>query len=150
MQARTSAPLATPYRAGQFRGDIQGSGDYFRDPERAERGLQGHGRTADTFAEFLQFIGYEPLAPSSIDCRFDLAYVDTNGVLCVCEVKSLTVANETWQIRHGLGQVLDYAHWLELDGRYGRRVRPLLILETEPARRDYWRSLCSRNGVGLT
>lgn len=148
-EAMAAAPLMAAYRSGQFDGPVDGGDFVFRDPEHVARGLQGHGRTADAFAELLELLGYKPLHPGIAECRFDLAYIDTNGVFCVCEVKSVTAANEAWQVRHGLGQVLDYAHWLEQDGRHGDAVRPLLILEAQPTRHEYWRSLCSRHGVAL-
>jgi hypothetical protein len=148
--AAAAVPLTTPYRSGQFEGAVQGTGEVFRDPENVQRGLHAHAGTASAFAAFLESIGYEPLASRAPECRFDLAYVDVAGVFCVCEVKSLTASNEAWQVRHGLGQVLDYAHWLDTSGRYPSPVRTLLVLEREPERADHWLGLCHRHHVELT
>lgn len=115
--AAAAAPLTTRYRSGQYEGALRSTGEVFRDPENVERGLHAHTRTASAFADFLELIGYEPLASGTPECRFDVGYVDADGVFCVCEVKSITASNEAWQVRHGLGQVLDYAHWLDTSGR---------------------------------
>ena len=73
---------------------------------------------------------------------YDVAWLE-NDTLTVCEVKSLTTANQVGQIRLGLGQVLDYAHTLR--GR-GHKVRPVLVVEQDPLS-SHWSGLCSEHGL---
>jgi hypothetical protein len=76
------------------------------------------------------------------DPNFDLAWRDPATVV---EVKSLTNANESGQIRLGLGQVLHFQHILELAGEPSRAV---LAVESEPSGPE-WLGLCARHDVQL-
>jgi hypothetical protein len=60
-------------------------------------------------------------------------------------VKSTTRANETRQLRLGLGQVLHYGMAL---ARPGREIRAILAAEREPAD-PRWVSLCASHSVSL-
>lgn len=73
-----------------------------------------------------------------------------DGVLHVCEVKSLTDANQESQLRLGLGQLLGYLyrteteHWPGVD-----RKRGVLAVEGPPKHLD-WVAVCAQHGVTLT
>jgi hypothetical protein len=62
-------------------------------------------------------------------------------------VKSNTEGSEAFQVRHGLGQVLDYGH--RMKGR-GCRPRLFLVLERSPQDAAHWRPLCAAYDVTLT
>ncbi len=66
--------------------------------------------------------------------------------MSVAEIKSNTPENDVYQVRHGLKQVLDYAH--RLTSR-GFAVQPILVLESAPADQNHWLALCERHGVEL-
>lgn len=136
----------SPYRASRPV-TVTGEGAVFRDPENVERGLRGHAATQDALAELVELVGLEPLRPFDLDCNFDLAWHELDGRVAVVEVKSLTPDNEAFQVRHGLGQVLDYGHRLAVRGF---QVRPLLALERQPIQQEHWSGLCERHGVALT
>jgi hypothetical protein len=76
--------------------------------------------------------------------EFDLAWIDGSS-LYVAEVKSLTVANETSQLRLGLGQVLHYQSLLRATVP---DVRAVLAVERQPGD-PKWQALCSEHGVLL-
>jgi hypothetical protein len=90
--------------------------------------------------------GLVPLSPSSGDPQFDIAWMQ-DGVAFITEVKSLTDANEKWQLRLGLGQVLSYVHLLTWPGV--QAVRAVLAVECQP-KADYWTTLCAEHDVILT
>lgn len=89
--------------------------------------------------------GLEVLSPGPAGPEFDLAWRARDGELAVCEVKSLAVANESSQLRVGLGQIVD--HQDRLLARAGS-VRAVLWVECEPAERR-WVGMCSRAGGEL-
>lgn len=60
--------------------------------------------------------GHEALEPEVQDPPFDVAWRGTDGTINVVEVKNSTPANQTAQLRRGLGQVLDYDHTLRQRG----------------------------------
>jgi len=66
--------------------------------------------------------------PAAGDPDFDLAWV-ADGVLHVCEIKSLTPENETAQLRLALGQVLEYRHRL---AERGISVIAVIAVERPP------------------
>jgi hypothetical protein len=114
------------------------------DPDAVDRGLRGHAETQERLAEFARAHGLEPLSPGAGDPNFDLAW-KTADRITVVEVKSLTGANESGQIRLGLGQVLDYQHRLD---RSGADVQPVLAVECQPID-TRWKELAERHGVHL-
>jgi hypothetical protein len=85
-----------------------------------------------------------PLRPGGSAADFDLAW-DDGATFNVAEVKSLIRANESRQLRLGLGQVLHYAMLL---GANGRPVRAVLVIEQAPTDQR-WTSLCAAHGVVL-
>jgi hypothetical protein len=88
-----------------------------------------------------------PLSPFDKTCNFDLAWEREDGTFGVAEVKSITEGNEAFQIRHGLGQVLDYGH--RLTSR-GFQPKLILVLEAKPRDAAHWKPLCAEHGVILT
>ncbi|MET3206242.1 UNVERIFIED_ORG: hypothetical protein ABIB21_003061 [Arthrobacter sp. UYEF13] len=87
-----------------------------------------------------------PLSPFDRTCNYDIAWQLQDGTYGVAEVKSNTEENEAFQIRHGLGQVLDYGH--RLKGR-GFKPKPFLVLERKPGE-THWKALCAEHGFTLT
>jgi hypothetical protein len=139
--------LGAPYRSGQFSDPIKGDGGYHRDPDVMERGLKAHSTTQDSLAKLLVTRGLIPLSSFDNQCNFDIAWESTDSSYGVAEIKSNTGGNEAFQIRHGLGQVLDYGHRLK---ERGFSAQLFLVLEREPEKLDHWRSLCSTHKVTLT
>ncbi|MHA7297709.1 hypothetical protein [Pseudarthrobacter sp. MDT3-1] len=91
--------------------------------------------------------GLTPLSPFAKHCNYDLAWHFDDGAVGIAEVKSNTGENEAFQIRHGLGQVLDYGH--RMKGR-GFRPKLFLVLERKPQEAARWKPLCAENDVALT
>lgn len=116
------------------------------DRDAVERGLRSHRALENMLADAIAERGLEALEPEVQDPPFDVAWKTTDGTINVVEVKSTTPANQTSQLRRGLGQVLDYEHTLRQRGH--THVQPILFIEAEPAG-DHWKSLCARHGVKL-
>ena len=117
---------------------------YQGDPAKRERGLWGHADTQNAYAAFLRGQGIDPLEPAAGDPDFDLAWV-ADGVLHVCEVKSLTPENEAAQLRLALGQVLEYRY--RLAGR-GKSVIAVIAVE-RPPRDPSWTEICGALEIPL-
>ncbi|MFJ3339033.1 hypothetical protein [Streptomyces sp. NPDC086766] len=115
------------------------------DPDLVGRNLSAHRRLQNRLAEAARAHGYIALSPGTLDPDFDLALLSADGRVTVCEVKSLTSANETRQLRTGLGQILDYQD--QLTAR-APQVSAVLWVEREPSERR-WVDLCRRVGVTL-
>jgi hypothetical protein len=115
------------------------------DPDLAGRNLNAHRRLQNDLSRAAADRGLEVLSPTTVDPDYDLAWRSTDGHVTVCEVKSLTPANEVRQLRTGLGQVLDYHD--QLTGR-APDVHPVLWIERQPADLR-WVDLCNRLGVAL-
>ncbi|MFB7655380.1 MULTISPECIES: hypothetical protein [unclassified Streptomyces] len=115
------------------------------DPDLVGRNLSAHRRLQNQLAQEALSRGLEALSPDVADPDFDLAWRDGQDRLTVCEVKSLTRANEPRQLRAGLGQVLDYKD--QLSDRTAE-VSAVLWVEREPSELR-WVDLCRRVGVTL-
>ena len=114
------------------------------DPDAVGRGLRAHRRLENLLAIEARSRGLDPRDPPLEGPAYDIAW-NHGDMLTVCEVKSLTIANQAAQIRLGLGQLLDYAFTLR---ERGEIVRPALVVERGPAS-SHWRRLCSQHGVLL-
>lgn len=114
------------------------------DPDLVDRGLRGHAATQNALARFLAGQGIAARRPSASEPDFDLAWVH-RGWWYVAEVKSLTGANETKQLRLALGQVLDYQD--RLLTRHSN-VRAVVVVERRPTD-SRWIQLCERHEVTL-
>lgn len=112
-----------------------------------DRGLKAHTATQDALADLLSSSGLTPLSSFDKRCHFDLAWTIDDGAVGVAELKSNTEANEAFQVRHGLGQVLDYGH--RMKGR-GFRPKLFLVLERKPRAANHWTALCASHDVTLT
>lgn len=140
--ASEGGAVGAPYRAGSFDRPLQGDGEHYRDPDIMDRGLKAHSATQDRLAGVLGNQGLTPLSPFDQKCNFDLAWQLEDDTIGIAEVKSNTKDNEAFQIRHGLGQILDYGHRMK-----DRGFRPKLFLVLERKPQDaYWRDLCAANG----
>ena len=114
------------------------------DPNVQDRALEAHNQIIRSLAEWLRSRGIEPLSAGG-EIDFDLAWRHDQR-LFVVEAKSLADANETSQLRLGLGQVLHYA--LQLEESLSQTVCPILAVEREP-RDSIWLRLCAKHGVVL-
>lgn len=115
------------------------------DPSDLERGLRAHWEVEEALSRLIAERGFTPLEPTG-EPRFDIAWKD-GGAFHVVEVKSLTNANESVQLRLGLGQVLHYRHLIAERGDFGP-VRAVLAVECEPRDRA-WYQICSGVNVAL-
>lgn len=115
------------------------------DPDLVGRNLSTHRKLQNALATEAQGRGFTALSPDASDPDFDVAWRDTEGRVTVCEVKSLTHANEARQLRTGLGQVLDYQDQLS---HRAPAVSAVLWVEREPSE-PRWVELCARVGVTL-
>jgi hypothetical protein len=147
LDASEGGLAGAPYRPGSFASPLQGDGEHYRDPDIMERGLKAHAHTQDALANALSLHELTPLSPFDKSCNFDLAWQLDDGTLGIAEVKSNTEGNEAFQVRHGLGQVLDYGH--RMKGR-GFRPKLFLILEQKPHGAIHWSELCAAHDVTLT
>lgn len=145
--ATEGGAAGAPYRADTFTSPLQGNGEYYRDPDVMERGLKAHSHTQDSLADLLRMHGLTPLSSFDKNCNYDLAWHFADGAVGIAEVKSNTKENEAFQVRHGLGQVLDYGH--RMKGR-GFRPRLFLVLERKPQEGIHWSALCAAHDVTLT
>jgi hypothetical protein len=116
-----------------------------RDPALLERAMQQHAATQNALARMVGAAGLVPQSPSgAVD--YDLVWAVPGGIV-LAEVKSLTATNEVAQIRHGLGQILDYRARLESIG--DDVVQLVLALEREPDAVEHWARVCASVGVTL-
>lgn len=145
--AAAGGDFGAPYREVGPVAPVQGSEVVLRDLDEVDRGRREHFATQDALAAMIRNAGLQPKMRPDAQCNYDLAWEEDGGTVAVAEVKSLTEDNELFQVRHGLGQVLDYAH--RLQGR-GFRTRPLLVLERQPQAVQHWAGLCASSGVTLT
>lgn len=145
--AAAGGALGAPYRIGREITPISGEGNYFRDPEEMDRSLRGHHDTQDELAKHIEQNGLVPLQPFDRECNFDLAWLMPELSCGIAEVKSLRDSNEVFQIRHGLGQVLDYGHRASTRGY---RPHLYLVLERAPMALEHWKGLCAAHGVALS
>ena len=114
------------------------------DPAERDRATATHRRLENWLLERLEREGIQPLDPQG-SVEFDLAWLERDGSLTVCEVKS-TSGHEDGQIRLGLGQVLHYA--ARLRAGWPRSINPVLFIEDVPTD-PVWPPLCDEHGVIL-
>lgn len=143
---RTPRPvkeIGAPYKPADETSNSPPRDPFVVDPNEVDRGLRGHARTQNALAQYITHLGHKPLRPVPSGPDYDLAW-EADGQLWVAEVKSMTKANASKQLRLAIGQVLDYADRLE---SAGRKVRPVIASELEPDNR--WIELCIRHGITL-
>ncbi|MCC6539657.1 MAG: hypothetical protein IT162_19060 [Bryobacterales bacterium] len=138
--------LGLPYQDVDEDVEVAPREAFITDPSKVERGWKGHRVTQNRLANHLRSLGVEPKQPDG-DVLYDLAW-EIDGRSFVAEIKSISDANETGQMRLGLGQVLHYAHQLS-QKRGGAKVVPVLVPEREPLAPE-WQDVCAGLGVTLT
>jgi hypothetical protein len=114
------------------------------DPAERDRSTATHRRLENWLIARLAQEGIRPLDPDG-DVEFDLAWVERDGSLSVCEVKS-TSGHEDKQVRLGFGQVLHYI--ARLRASWPRAINPVLFVEAEPLD-PVWLPLCHEHGIVL-
>jgi hypothetical protein len=117
------------------------------DLDHLDKGTEAHETTIAALIEHLARQQVEVRGHARNAPRFDAGWSRGDEVF-IAEVKSLTGASEDQQIRLGIGQILDYAHQLQLAGTDGR-VRPVLVLERQPMD-PRWISLAEASGIRFT
>lgn len=140
---KTPKPIGRGYQPVDEKSKSAAKNPFEVDPNEVDRGLRGHAVTQNALASYVKTLGYQPLRPALGDPDFDLAW-EVDGEIWVAEVKSMTAANATKQLRLALGQVLDYADRVASSGR---KPRPVIATEGQPEPR--WIELCLRHGVVL-
>lgn len=145
--SRGGNPYIAPTRAAD---SIEEKSSVFeRNPDAIDRGTKAHMDIQNLLAEHVREAGFELVSPGDGDERFDVAWL-ANGVLHICEVKSLTDNNEELQLRLGLGQLLSYLCRTNVaDWRGAEQIVGILAVEREPRRSD-WTQICETHGVTLT
>lgn len=147
MNASEGGDFGAPYVEIGPIAPVTGGEIVLRDLEEVDRGRREHFGTQDALAQRVREAGLFPMMRPDRNCNYDLAWKEPDGRIAVAEVKSLTAENEIFQVRHGLGQVLDYAERL----RQREFVpRPVLVLESAPKDARHWLNLCASCGVTLT
>lgn len=141
---RPGGAFGTPYRRVDESTTARVPQPFSVDPNVVDRGTRGHKRTQNFLADFLIGLGIEPQSPGPGDPDFDIGW-RAGGTWFVAEVKSLTAANESRQLRLGLGQVLDYHDEL---ARGTAEVQAVLMVERNPDN-PRWAQICQRHGVIL-
>jgi hypothetical protein len=109
------------------------------DIDTIDRGTAAHKAIQNRLAEFLEANGIRARQPGP-GPQFDMAW-ESGDQFWIAEVKSVTKANETQQLRLGLGQILDYR------SKTPRPARAALVIEQEPSDLQ-WIDTCA--GVGVT
>ena len=116
-----------------------------RDPDIVGRGLAAHNKMQNFVAHIVRKLSWIPRSPAQDEPEFDLAWI-TGKALFVCEVKSLTSANEERQLRIATGQVIRYRQ--KLTARGFEPVIAVIAAEREPEDQS-WNALCDREGIIL-
>jgi hypothetical protein len=114
------------------------------DPDIAGRGYMAH---EETVAKLEKHIGRSAFYKGKRGINHDGAWT-VAGHYCICEVKSITAANEVTQLQKGLGQLLHNrfkARWNRV-----KRVRAYLIAEREPSGSELWRTLAAEHDIVFT
>jgi hypothetical protein len=116
-----------------------------KDPDSIGRGLAAHNRTQNLIAQVVRSLGTEPLSPGHDDPEFDIAWRQ-GDMFYVCEVKSITAANEERQLRMAIGQVIRYRQKLAAKGH--EPIASVIATELQPS--DFsWQELCEHEGILL-
>ena len=143
--AATALPVGGTYRPADESVQPAPAQLGVQDVDLVGRNLSAHRRLQNDLANALEKRDRIPLSPLPEDPDFDIAWRGPDGTLTVCEIKSLTDASETRQLRMGLGQILDY---LDLLTVRTTSVRGVLWVERQPSS-SRWIDLCERAGVAL-
>ncbi|GIF73215.1 outer membrane protein assembly factor BamB family protein [Asanoa siamensis] len=110
-------------------------------PAAHEAARDEHDRLLVLLMTRLNEIGIKPFQPTTP--RVDLAWRGPDGRLHIAEAKSVLGPTEAHRLRLGLGQILDYRHRLDTDGRPRAYV---LVTSLEDRA---WHAICAQAGVRL-
>ncbi len=124
-----------PHRSIGAPGDI---------PDSTRRGAAAHARTQNLIAEAVRSGGLDPRSPASEEPPYDLAWL-SGDITFVCEVKSITDANEEIQMRLALGQILRYCQILNASGLL---TQPVIAVE-RGLNDEMWPELLKHEGIVL-
>lgn len=125
--------------------DIERKAPPSKDPDSLGRGLAAHNKTQNYIAKVVIEMGLLPRSPASTEPEFDIAW-KVRDALYVCEVKSLTSANEERQLRMAIGQVIRYRQKLNSLGH--EPVMAVIATEIQPIDRT-WVDLCTSENILL-
>jgi hypothetical protein len=123
------------------------------DPDSYGRGLVAHRQIANQLRAHVRRQGWTLLPRPVSEPHYDLAWRTVQEIWLV-EIKSLQPANETHQLRLGLGQILHYAgiaRELQQAGRVpgDHRIRAALVVEHAPTA-AVWGPVAEEAGVCLS
>lgn len=145
-RVRAPRALGKAYReADENTSDPEKEAPPSRDPDSAGRGLAAHNRTQNMIAGILRRLGIEPLSPAHDEPEFDIAW-KRGETFYVCEVKSITIANEERQLRMAIGQVIRYRQKLAARGH--EPIATVVAAERRPSDPS-WQDLCEHEGILL-
>ncbi|MCB5179849.1 EVE domain-containing protein [Streptomyces antimicrobicus] len=140
-----SVPVGCGYRVADESVELTSAQPGLTNIELVTRNLTAHRKLQNDLAAAARIGGLDVFSPGVADPDFDLGWRSNDDDLTVCEVKSLTRANETRQLRAGIGQLLDYQDRL---ADRANSVRAVLWVEREPTE-SRWIPLCERVGITL-
>lgn len=115
-------------------------------------GTAAHEKAVGELLECLNARGARGCRPGAGMPPFDVGWIDStdpSGV-SIAEIKSLTGADQTDQIRLGIGQVLQYCYLMRQIAKSQQKwVRPVLVLDIRP-NDDRWSSIAESADILLT
>jgi len=118
------------------------------DPDVVGRGINAHRKLNNELSDALEAGGLAPEKGGVGWPNVDLCWTDEHGVRWVAEVKSLTIKNETHQLRLGVGQVIEFRSRVR-SLFPGETVMAVLVVEREPSDVDLWTSVCHETDLLL-
>ena len=117
-------------------------------PDVVGRGINAHRKLNNELSDALAAGGLAPEKGGVGWPNVDLCWTDEHGVQWVAEVKSLTIKNETHQLRLGVGQVIEFRSRVR-SLFPGETVMAALVVEREPSDVDLWTSVCQETDLRL-
>jgi hypothetical protein len=141
-------PLTRPFRHSPSR-PVRRSTNYSGpDPDTVGRGVNAHRALVDALGDAVRAKGFLPEEPNGPSPNYDLSW-DATSATWIIEAKSLTLANQTHQLRLGLGQLLEFLYVSSTLPPAGRSYRGALVVEDEPTEAAKWIAVCATVGVEL-
>jgi hypothetical protein len=140
----TPGPVGSAYRQASEDAPAPAESGGSDDPDASGRGLIEHNRTQNEVAQIVSGLRLSPRSPSGDEPEFDVAW-ERDGRVWVCEVKSITEANEERQLRTAIGQVLRYRQRL---AAIGLDVQAVIATSRQPSDLS-WQELCRWEDIVL-
>jgi hypothetical protein len=141
-------PLTRPFRPTAIRPVWRSDNYCGPDPDTVGRGVNAHRELVNALGDAVRANGFSPKEPTGPSPNYDLSW-DATSATWILEAKSLTPANQTHQLRLGLGQLLEFLYVSSTLPPAGRRYRGALIVEQEPTEAAKWVAVCAAVGVEL-